>query len=119
MDFGVADTINRHVARIIAARLDQVDADMDRGIRNPANLRPWHSSPLADVLMAETPGGRSDRAWLIGQLAARTPDVAFDGTPADADWDNLFSHFRAEILARRDPDSSPARVAEIPARGMV
>lgn len=114
MDFDIVDTINRRDVTKITARLDALDLPAYGGTGIP-----WYRAPMADTLMSETDGSRPDRAWLVGQLAERTPGIAFDGAPADCDWDNLFAHFRAAILARRDPDSSPARTAETPVRGMV
>lgn len=111
MDAGIADTLNRKVAQSICAMLDKTDLGM------PIPEIRWHTSAMADVMIG-APGDTSDgdRAWLVGMLAARTPDVDFDGHPADCDWENLFSHFRAEIQARRDPQSHPVREAQIPAR---
>ncbi len=100
MDAGIADTINRHAVQLITQRLDQIDATIDGLV-----IR-WHHSAMADTLAGDKIDQRGDRAWLVGHLAARTPD--FDGHPADCDWENLFSHFRAEILARRNPDSAAA-----------
>lgn len=110
MDAGIADTLNRHVVQLIAQQLDTVDADM--GIV----FAPWQHCAMADTLMGENKATDGDRAWLVGMLAARTPGVDFDGHPADCDWENLFSHFRAEILARRDPESPSVCAAESPAR---
>lgn len=106
MDAGIADTINRHVAQLIAQQLDTVDAEL--GIV----FVPWQHSALADTLMGDNDSTGGDRVWLIGSFAARTPGVDFDGIPADCDWENLFSHFRAEILTRRDPKPPHARTAE-------
>jgi hypothetical protein len=112
MDFGIADTINRHVAQLICKHLDAMDAEL-----HFHRISPWYRNAMSDVMMgAHGDTSDGDRAWLVGMLAARTPDVDFDGHPADCDWDNLFSHFRAEILARRDPQSHPVREAQIPAR---
>jgi hypothetical protein len=111
MDAGIADTINRHVAQLITAHLDQEDqALVDVG------FDPWTHSPIAQTLMGENDTTDGDRAWLIGMFAARTPGVDLDSIPADADWENLFANFRAEILTRRDPQTHPVRAAEIPAR---
>jgi hypothetical protein len=109
----IADTINRHVVKLIAEHLDLTGKEM------PAYLSPgirWHNSAMAEVLMGTSTDLDGDRAWLVGFLAARTPGVDFDGHPADCDWDNLFGHFRAEIQARRDPETPPVRAAEIPVR---
>jgi hypothetical protein len=92
MDVGIADTINRIFAQKLAGGLD--------------TLYPrWHEhrSPVAATLM----GDSSDRAWLVGFLVQPIPDLEIDSVPADADWDNLFSNIRAEILARRDPETPP------------
>lgn len=97
MDAGIADTINRRDVQLIAAQLDKNDLAM------PTPEIRWQHSPMADTLIADTPDTNGDRAWLVGALAARTVGTYFDGAPADSDWDNLFSHFRAEILNRRDP----------------
>ncbi len=105
MDAGIADTVNRHDARLIAERLDRVDADR-RGFDDFV----WYRSPVADCLM----GDSSSRAWVVSPLAVRTPGVTFDGAPADGDWENLFSNIRAEILARRDPEHDPVCAAESP-----
>jgi hypothetical protein len=111
-DAAIADTINRHVARKIAAHLDSVDLGMPI-----AEIR-WQHSAMAESLAGENKTSDGDRAWLVGFIAARVPDVAFDGTPADSDWENLFSHLRAEIVARRDPKSPLVRAAQTPC-GMV
>lgn len=115
MDAGVADTLNRIDAQLMARKMDS--ADRFQQIRRPF-LTAWYTRHYADMIVANAPQSRADIAWFIGTLAGRTPDVQFrDGIPAgDADWDNLISHFRAEILARRDPKSHPACAAEIPAR---
>jgi hypothetical protein len=110
-DSAIADTLNRHVAQLVAQQLDCNDDLIRDHLTGP-----WFHSPIADTIMSDNDATNGDRAWLIGSFAARTPGVDFDGHPADCDWDNLFSHFRAEILARRDPQSHPARAAEIPAR---
>jgi len=90
MDAGIADAINRRDAQLIAQRLDTYDD----GVIG----KPWYRRPVADALMGDD---RNDRAWLISAWATRTPGISFDGAPADCDWDNLFAHFRAEILSRR------------------
>lgn len=97
MDAGIADTINRIFAEKLTAGLDE--------------LYPrWHEpqSPVAATLMRDS----SDRAWLVGFLVQPIPDLSIDGAPADADWENLFSHIRAEILARRDPKTPPVHASE-------
>lgn len=85
MDAGIADTINRSFARTLAKALD-------------ARWPQWHDAPFTRVLM----GDSSDRAWLVGFLVQPIPDLEIDSVPADADWENLFSQIRAEILARRE-----------------
>lgn len=109
MDAGIADTINRRAAEQIALHLDHIDAECRREMLLPADLGPWYRAPIADTLMGV--GRDTDRAWLVGQLAARTPGIAFDGTPADCDWDNFYSHLRAEVETRRerDPQAPPVR----------
>jgi hypothetical protein len=108
MDAGIADTLNRHVVQLITKQLDTVDMGM------PISEIRWPTSAMADTLMGAGPDTSGDRAWLVGFLAARTPGVDFDGHPADCDWGNLFSHFRAEILSRRDPKLPSVRAAESP-----
>jgi hypothetical protein len=115
MDAGIADTINRRDARLMALRLDTLDQETYLNYFSGVST-PWYRSPMADTLMGENAATNSDRAWLVGLLAASTAHLAFDGTPADCDWDNLFTHLRAEILARRDPQTPPVREAEIPVR---
>lgn len=117
MDAAIADTINRMDAERIARHLDLVDwlTSLKPGIQVAA---PWTASPIADTLMSDNDTSNSDRAWLVGVLASRTPNVLFDGAPADCDWENLFSHLRAEILARRNPQTLLVCAAESP-RGMV
>lgn len=112
MDAAIADTINRRDVKLMTARLDAVD------LLGLGEIH-WHWQPFADTMLSEDPAKRPDQAWIVGAAANGIPCVHFDGAPADCDWENLFSHFRAEILARRDPDSSPAHVAETPARSMV
>lgn len=114
MDAGIADTINHQDAQKIAAHLDGVDT------RLPLVRKPWFQHRTADVFFSPHASDNSYRAWLIGSHAARTPGLNFDGYPADCDWENLFSHFRAEILARRsDPETPPARTAESRPCGVV
>lgn len=111
MDAGIADTLNRVSARGLAAHFDELD-DMF------GNSEPWYDNNWARLLALGGPPS-SDVVWLLACIGARNPEVPFDGAPAGCDWDNLFSHFRAEIQARRDRDSSPVRAAEIPAPSMV
>lgn len=111
MDAGIADTINRADAHKVAKHLDL--ADWLSGHTNP-----WHTRVEADVFFSPTcPSG--EKAWFFGALAAGVPDLHFDGDPADCDWDNLFSHMRAEVLARRDPETPHARAAETQPCGVV
>jgi hypothetical protein len=106
MDAGIADTINRRDAWRVALHLDDLDG------------RPWHLGIEADAFLSPACGS-GEKAWLFGALAANVPGLHFDGDPADCDWDGLFSHFRAEILARRDPKTPPARAAETHPCGVV
>jgi len=120
MDAGIADTINRRDVQLIVAQLDSIDAGLRDGTPGAAWYRsdwgPWHLAPIASTLLCEGPATAADRAWLVGTLAARTPGVNFDGNPAECDWENLFAHFRAEILSRRDPQTPSVHVAETPVR---
>lgn len=111
MDSGIVDTINRHVVRLITEHLDRVDIDLC-----PREDGAWYQVSLADTLMGTNDATDADRAWLVGILAYDTPGLDFDGDPADCDWDNLLSHFRTEILARRDPKTPTVHAAETPVR---
>lgn len=95
MDAGIVDSINRRDAALIADKVAILD-DL------------WYEGQLAAAFLSSQ---NADRAWLLGQMAPGIPGLRFDGAPADCDWDNLFSHIRAEILARRDPQSPLARAA--------
>jgi hypothetical protein len=109
MDAGIADTINRHAVQLMAMHLDRIDSLTKA-------RRPWQEGSMAaDLMGEEATATDAGRAWLVGFLAARTPDLDFD-FPADCDWENLFSHFRAEILARRDPKTPPVHAAQTPVR---
>lgn len=110
MDAGIADTINRQDAEKVARHLDLVDWLDAR----PAPAR-WHLGHEAQVFLSTTTTS-SEQAWVFGWLASGINGIAFDGEPADCDWENLLSHFRTEILVRRDPQTSPACAAEIPAQ---
>lgn len=99
MDAMVADWINASDAKLIAAWADMIEADLE--VRCSVPCKPWCWSFVADVLMSDDPRKRPDQAWLISALAARVPGIRFDGCPADADWDNMICHLRAEIEARR------------------
>jgi len=120
MDAAVVDTINRRDAYRIANHLDLLDwFNGILGDKTPEVGPPWFRRKASDALMSDDETQRTDRVWLVSVLAARTPDVAFDGAPADCDWDNLFSHLRSEILARRDPESPHAGTAETQRRVVV
>lgn len=106
MDTGIADTLNRRTVEATAAQMDILDITF-------GNAVPWYRAPLADTLM----GDSSDRAWLAVALVTGACDATFTA-PADADWDNLFSHFRAEITARRRGPEIPLVRAQ-PLCGMV
>jgi hypothetical protein len=105
MERDLVSSINRRDASLLADRIVYMD-------------ELWYDGELTAKLTDDTPATRSDRAWLIGQIAAGTPGLHFDGCPADADWDGFFQHIRAEILARRAPRTPSVRVAETPC-GMV
>lgn len=101
MDAGIADTINRTDARRIAERMDEVDKAILPGMLLP---KPWYRSSMAATLMEENNTSDLDRSWLVGSLSSTTVGLHFDGQPAQCDWDNLFSHLRAEILSRREAE---------------
>lgn len=103
MDAGIADTLNRRAVQLMARHLDRFDVDLCAREDGP-----WFRVSLADTLLETDDATNADRAWLVGAIAAQTPGLDFDG-PADCDWENLLLHFRAEILARRDPQSPHAR----------
>lgn len=107
MDTGIVDTINRRWAALFAAHLDSIDTGLG------FTRQPWHTSPIAASLMGENDATDADRAWLVGSLSACAADLDIEGCPADADWENLFSHIRAEILARRESGNPTSRVSEI------
>lgn len=109
MDSDIASAINRQTARLVAEHLDELDIAH-------ANLTPWHLAPIAATFLGDNAATNADRAWLFGLVAAGLTAGLWDGEPADADWDGLFSDLRAEIVARRDPRTSLAHVAEIPVR---
>lgn len=114
MDASLANDINRRDARLMAEYLDRYDAEY---------LLPgqpeWAESITADMVMTDNPEGAAARAWFVGTLGARTPGVYFDGAPADCDWDNLYSHLRAEIAARRAPQPPSVRAPEMTGRAGV
>jgi len=108
MDAALASSINRRDARLIAEHLDALDT------RLSSDRKPWYLGPMGRAFIEDEncASANSYRAWLIGKHAWRIPDLYFDGAPADADWDDLFAHLRAEILARRAPQTPHAKVAE-------
>ena len=107
MDASLANDINRRDARLIAERFDEI-------VRVWPALGEWAEGSIADTLMSEDAARASDRAWLVGALAACTPGLYFDGDPADCDWENLYSHLRAEILVRRALNPPCVRAPETP-----
>lgn len=108
MDAGIADTLNRRIACDLALNLDEIDQHL--GFTD----EPWYRSSIAATFMGENPAATdADRAWLLGQLYSQgTTGPRFDGEAADGDWENLFTHIRAEITARRDPQSPTGQAAE-------
>jgi hypothetical protein len=114
MDAGIADTLNRQVVKLITSHLDAVDVALCAREDGP-----WYRVSLADTLMGTNDATNADRAWLVGVLASGTPGVDIDRVPADFDWENLFAHFRAEIEARRGPQTPPAHPAESRSCGVV
>lgn len=98
MDSAIADTLNRLDAQKIADKVAILD-DL------------WYEGKLAATFLGTQ---NPDRAWLVGRMAPGIPGLHFDGAPADCDWENLFNHLRAEILARRDPQNPPVRRVETP-----
>jgi hypothetical protein len=104
MDAAIADTINRRDAWLLALHLDDTGTTFDGG-------KHWHLGIEASAFLSTTCSS-GEKAWLFSALAANVPGLHFDGDPADCDWENLFSHFRAEILARRAPGTHCARVTE-------
>lgn len=114
MDAGIADTINRQTAKLIASYLDAIDKTY--------SFSPWHLAPIADTFMGDNDSTDTDRAWLVGTIAtqasrknlAETETIRWDSYPADGDWDNLFANLRAEVRARRDP-----KTPSVPAPGAV
>jgi len=113
---GAADAINRRDVTFMVAKLDALH---HRALKITPAAKPWWNDNMADVIMREDDAIRPDQAWIIGHLAAGIPGIAFDGCPADCDWDNFFQHFRAAILARRDPKTPHAKVAENAPCGVV
>lgn len=113
MDAAVVETINRLDAARIAKHLDLTD--WLNGIVGSG--APWFRRIEADAFFSATVGS-GELAWLLGALAAGVPGLHFDGEPADADWDGLFSHFRAEIQDRRDRKSH-TETGCVPVAGVV
>jgi hypothetical protein len=114
MDAGIADTLNRRAVQAMVAHLDKFDIDLCAN-----ETGPWYATRIADTLMGTNDATNADRAWLVGVIAQSTPGLDFDGHPADCDWENFYSHLRAEILARRDPKTPPAVPAETRSGGVV
>lgn len=116
MDAEIADTINRRDVALITARLDALDLPQYGG--EPGQPA-WYDGLIGRVMLSDDPRLRPDKAWLIGRIARGIPGIAFDGCPADCDWDNLFQHFRNAISARRDPKTPPGGAAENQRAGVV
>lgn len=113
MNFGIADTINRRDARLIAEHLDRIDGPYtDR----PTIRQPWPVTRLGELLAGEVPASTSARVWTLVTIAAKVEGLTFDCAPADCDWDGFFTYLRAEILARRDPQTPSVCGAESPVR---
>jgi hypothetical protein len=119
MDAGIADTLNRQIAQRIAKHLDLTDWFCMSTPGALDNFTPWHLSNMAATFMSENRTTNADRAWLLGALAVKTPDVDFESIPADCDWENLFSHLRAEITTRRDPETLRCEATEDRHAGVV
>ena len=100
MDTAIVDTINAQDAKLIAAWADCIDQDILPGMLLPT---PWYQTAIADTIMSDDPICQHAQRWLIASLATNIPGIRFDGAPADADWDNLINHLRAEIEVRRAP----------------
>jgi hypothetical protein len=118
MDAGIADAINREDARLIALAFDATDQPHAPYLYSYVP-QPWYNGPMAATIMGENAATDGDRAWMLGSLASGIPGVRFDGAPADCDWENFYTHLRAEITARRDPENPPAKVAETCLSGVV
>lgn len=108
MHAGTADTINRRDVTLMVARLDALDLP-----KYKATHGAWFDSPMADTLMSNDDRTRPDRAWLVGKLAANLPGIAFDGCPADCDWDGFFQYLRDAITARRNQDPKTPHVEPV------
>ena len=110
MDAGIADTINRQTARLIARKLDMIDAEL--GFRDS---NPWCNGPLADTFMGTNGATDADRTWLVFALAAKRDGIGLDyrSYPADSDWENLFASLRNEVIGRRiDRAAADGRTAK-------
>lgn len=110
MDTGTMSAINRRDARLIAEHFDRNDLEW-------GNQESWAELKWADIILSDT--AHADRAWLVGAMAAMTPGLYFDGEPAGCDWEDLYSHLRAEILARRAPQPPSVRAPEMTVRAGV
>lgn len=118
MDAGIADTLNRVTADKIAKHLDLTDWLCGVRADSPASGTPWHLSWMATTFL-DGAATNTERAWLLGALAVKTPGIDFDAIPADEDWENLFSSLRTEIITRRDPKTPHGEVAKICPAGVV
>lgn len=118
MDSAIADTLNRLDAEKLARRCDEVDDAIRVGLLLPGGLKPWYYSPMARTFLGDR---LDDQKYLIESIALTTSGLRFDGEPADGDWDNLLTHIRAEIQARRDrdPQTPPTKAAETCLSGVV
>lgn len=116
MNASIADLLNRRFAAVFAEHLDTIDVEVRASLPNN-KLISWHQPPmLSEALLKEDENAK----WLIVAITEGSPDLDVDRVPADADWENLFTHLRAEIESRRarDTDSSSRRANESVA-GMV
>lgn len=114
MDSSLANDINRRDARIIAEYLDTLDPEGRTYFGED-----WFETAAADIMLRNDDGTNPDRAFWLGLWAQKAPGLYFDGAPADCDWENLYSHLRAEILARRAPETPHARTPETQPCGVV
>lgn len=110
MDAGIADTLNHRTARLVAEHMDKLD------VLWFSTMNPWYEAVMSQAFLGENDATDADRAWYFGILSTVILGEAVE--PADGDWENLFANFRAEILARRDPQTPPVRAAQTPC-GMV
>lgn len=99
MDAGIIDTINRQDAFKIAKHLDELDVRFH-------NETPWYRTLVADAMYGPDPRQANTIVSMlaIATNAAKPGSLHFDDAPADNDWENLISNFRAEIDARRGPE---------------